>query len=274
MAVLRQANNIHCQHWGWPGEPVARHPIPVSPTAADHREICMHLDYLHFVFDSGSIFRANPRRATTGELLPAPLQLVKGCCSCSFLHIVPIFCTQMDQISRLLAGRGGLLRARGGANGLGVLGGGVRAAAASLQHRRNLNLHEYQSMHLLKEFNIKTPMFSAAYSPEEAFAATTQLQRQHPGHVIVKAQVLAGGRGLGHFKENGFQGGVHSCKTPEEAADVARKMLGHTLVTKQTGAEGKPCNVVLVCEQFPVKKEMYLAMLLDRGSGGPMLIGR
>lgn len=180
----------------------------------------------------------------------------------------------MDQIARLLAGKGGLLRARGGANGLGVLGGGVRAAAAYLQHRRNLNLHEYQSMHLMKEFNIKTPMFSPAYSPEEALAATAQLQQQHPGHsVIVKAQVLAGGRGLGHFKENGFQGGVHSCKTPEEAADVARKMLGNTLVTKQTGAEGKPCSVVLVCEQFPIKKEMYLAMLLDRGSGGPMLIG-
>ncbi|OEH75593.1 succinate-coenzyme a beta subunit [Cyclospora cayetanensis] len=183
--------------------------------------------------------------------------------------------TQMQPLIRLVGGGGSFLRARRwGSPSLGALGAGHRAAGVCLQQQRYLNLHEYQSMHLLQQFQIQTPSFSAAHTPEEVFAAAEQLQQQNPGRpVIVKAQVLAGGRGLGHFAENGFKGGVHSCQTAEDAKEVAKNMLGHTLVTKQTGATGKPCNVVLVCEQFKVKREMYLAMLLDRTSGGPMLIG-
>lgn len=72
--------------------------------------------------------------------------------------------------------------------------------------------------------------------------------------VVVKSQVLAGGRGKGTFA-NGFQGGVHIVKTPEEAADMTSKMIGNQLITKQTGKEGKPCHKVLLAECVNVKKE-------------------
>ncbi|KAL8440780.1 hypothetical protein Emag_007736 [Eimeria magna] len=142
-------------------------------------------------------------------------------------------------------------------------------------------------MELMKKYDINIPAFKAARTPDEAFAAAQQLQQQlqqqqqqqevggacSAAPLIVKAQVLAGGRGLGHFKENQFKGGVHTCSSPEEAARLAEAMLQKTLVTKQTGEEGKPCNVVLICERFNVNRELYLALLLDRGSRGPMLVG-
>jgi len=89
---------------------------------------------------------------------------------------------------------------------------------------------------------------------------------------VVKSQVLAGGRGLGHFKENGFQGGVHIVNK-SEVGDVADKMLGKTLVTKQTGETGKPNNMLLLAEKFQIANEKYFAILMDRGSGGPVMIG-
>jgi len=87
-----------------------------------------------------------------------------------------------------------------------------------------------------------------------------------------KSQVLAGGRGLGHFKENGFQGGVHIVPKGK-VAETAEKMIGKTLVTKQTGAEGKPNNTLLLAEKVSIKTEKYFAILMDRGSGGPLMIG-
>lgn len=91
------------------------------------------------------------------------------------------------------------------------------------------------------------------------------------GDAVIKAQVLAGGRGKGHF-DNGFVGGVHLTGTVQEALDVAGKMLGHHLITKQTGDRGKPCNKVLVTERVYLRKEAYFAILLDRESGGPVMI--
>jgi len=67
-------------------------------------------------------------------------------------------------------------------------------------------------------------------------------------------EVLAGGRGKGTFA-NGFQGGVHIVKTPQEASDITKKMIGNKLITKQTGSEGKPCNKVMLAECVKVKKE-------------------
>lgn len=151
------------------------------------------------------------------------------------------------------------------------------SAALRLQ-RRALHLHEYQSMQLLRDFGAPTPRFAPARSPEEVREATEKLQLEQCdpslSDVVVKAQVLAGGRGLGHFKENGFRGGVHVCKDAAAAAEAASQMIGFSLVTKQSGPEGKPCHVVLVCERLKVLKEMYLAVLLDRVSGGPVVIGR
>merc|ERR1719473_74090 len=91
--------------------------------------------------------------------------------------------------------------------------------------------------------------------------------------VVVKSQVLAGGRGLGHVKENGFQGGVHVAKDKNHALELGEKMMGNTLVTKQTGAEGKPINTLLLVEKFGIVSEKYFAILMDRSSGGPLVIG-
>lgn len=130
-------------------------------------------------------------------------------------------------------------------------------------------------MALLRDRSIPTPAYRAAHTPEEARAAAAEMQQGDPSReFVVKAQVLAGGRGLGRFKENGFQGGVHGVRTPEEAATIAEKMLGNTLQTKQTGERGRICNVVALAEKMKVKREMYFAILLDRASGGPILIGR
>merc|ERR1712019_262734 len=80
------------------------------------------------------------------------------------------------------------------------------------------------------------------------------------------------GRGLGYFKENNFQGGVHIVPK-DKVAEVADKMLGKTLITKQTGAEGKPNNTLLIAEKVSIASEKYFAILMDRGSGGPLMIG-
>merc|ERR1711935_1240029 len=85
--------------------------------------------------------------------------------------------------------------------------------------------------------------------------------------------VLAGGRGLGHFVNPPLQGGVHILDSAAKVGEYAKKMLGNTLVTKQTGAAGKPVNFLLLSEKFQIKRERYFAILMDRASGGPVLIG-
>lgn len=131
---------------------------------------------------------------------------------------------------------------------------------------RNLHLHEGYSLELLKNFGVTTPRFSLANTAEEASSAAKQLGDA----VAVKAQVLAGGRGKGHF-ENGFQGGVHVVPQAE-VAEIAKNMIGHKLITKQTGASGRPCNMVVVMEKMNVIHEYYFAILMDRAAQGPMLI--
>jgi succinyl-CoA synthetase beta subunit len=84
--------------------------------------------------------------------------------------------------------------------------------------------------------------------------------------------VLGGGRGLGYFKENNFHGGVHICKSPEEVQEVAEKMCGKTLVTKQSGEIGFPCNCVYVVERVDIEREYYLSLILDRKEEGPVFI--
>ncbi len=85
----------------------------------------------------------------------------------------------------------------------------------------------------------------------------------------MKSQILAGGRGLGKFT-NGLQGGVHLCSAAE-APELAKKMLGGTLVTKQTGPAGKPVNTLLIAKKLKLVKEMYFAILLDRATAGSRL---
>eukprot|EP00922_Rhytidocystis_sp_ex-Travisia-forbesii_P003321 GHVS01004860.1.p1 GENE.GHVS01004860.1~~GHVS01004860.1.p1 ORF type:complete len:542 (+),score=113.42 GHVS01004860.1:166-1626(+) len=136
---------------------------------------------------------------------------------------------------------------------------------------RYLHLHEAYSQAILSEYGVACPNGSLAATAREAGHCATQLGEDID--YVVKAQVLAGGRGLGHFAENGFQGGVHVCTSAAQVKEVAAKMLGNHLVTKQTGEQGKLCKNVLVCERFYLRREKYLALLMDRNSGGPLLIG-
>ncbi|ORY94159.1 hypothetical protein BCR43DRAFT_495970 [Syncephalastrum racemosum] len=141
-------------------------------------------------------------------------------------------------------------------------------APAQQQQKRFLNIHEYMSVDLLRKYGINAPKGQVAKTPEEAFEIAKRLGSDD---LVIKAQVLAGGRGKGTF-DNGFKGGVKTFSTPEEAKSLAEKMLGHKLVTKQTGAAGKPCNAVYICERKYARNEYYFAILMDRKSAGPVVV--
>ena len=134
--------------------------------------------------------------------------------------------------------------------------------------RERMNIHEYQARDLFEKFGVATPRGNVASTPEEAEAVARQLGTDK---IVIKAQIHAGGRGKGTFT-NGFQGGVHVCKTPEEIKCVAAKMLGQTLVTHQTGAAGRLVSKVFVAEAKAIEKELYIAILLDRASSTPVII--
>lgn len=141
----------------------------------------------------------------------------------------------------------------------------LRAASGT----RFLNLHEYQSQELLRQAGVKVPRGVDVSSRDEALSAAKSLGDDTD--IVVKAQVLAGGRGLGTFA-NGFKGGVHICYDVEKAADIASKMIGQHLVTKQTGAEGRLCSKALVTERLYIRREMYFAITYDRESSGPVIV--
>jgi succinyl-CoA synthetase beta subunit len=146
-------------------------------------------------------------------------------------------------------------------------------APRTLKHQvRWLNLHEYQSLEVFSKFGVAVPKGMVAKTAEEA---ETIAAKEFAGEdVVVKSQVLAGGRGLGHFKESGLQGGVFIVSEgPAKVKEYASQMIGNTLVTKQTGEAGKPCNTLLLAEKFTISRERYFAILMDRSSGGPVLIG-
>src|SRR4051812_35163540 len=131
-----------------------------------------------------------------------------------------------------------------------------------------MNIHEYQAKELLQKFGVATPPGKAARTPDEAEQAARELGTED---LVVKAQIHAGGRGKGTFK-NGFKGGVKLCKSPAEAREFASKMLGETLVTHQTGPSGKVVNTVLVAKSVEIAREVYFAILVDRGTGAPMIV--
>ena len=131
-----------------------------------------------------------------------------------------------------------------------------------------MNVHEYQAKELFVKFGVPTSPGRVARTPEDAEAAAREL---HSDQVMVKSQIHAGGRGKGTFK-SGFKGGVHMAKTPAEVREFASKMLGETLVTHQTGPEGKQVNQVLIAQAVDIAKEYYLAILMDRATGAPMVI--
>jgi succinyl-CoA synthetase beta subunit len=129
-----------------------------------------------------------------------------------------------------------------------------------------MNVHEYQAKELLARQGIPVPAGYAALSVEGAAEAAEKL----PGPLwIVKAQIHAGGRGKGRFKELGSEakGGVRLARSVDEVRSNAAEMLGKTLVTIQTGAEGKQVNRLYVTDGVDIAKEYYLALLVDRSSG-------
>lgn len=129
-----------------------------------------------------------------------------------------------------------------------------------------MNIHEYQAKELLAKFGVPVPVGFAAMSVEEAVAATQKL----PGPLyVVKAQIHAGGRGKGKFKELGpdAKGGVRLARTADEVRAAAADMLGNTLVTIQTGDAGKQVNRLYVTDGVDIDKEFYLALLVNRASG-------
>ena len=131
-----------------------------------------------------------------------------------------------------------------------------------------MNIHEYQAKELLEKFGVATTRGRVASTADEAEKIATEIA---PAEIVVKAQVHAGGRGKGTFA-NGFKGGVQIVKTAEEARDVAGKMLGQTLVTHQTGPEGRLVNKVLVAESAHIARENYFAILVDRATGTPLVV--
>lgn len=136
------------------------------------------------------------------------------------------------------------------------------------QGLRNLNLHEYQSQQLMRQAGINVPRGIDVASRSAALDAAKSIGGSN---IVVKAQVLAGGRGRGTFK-NGFKSGVHMCDNAESAADTANRMIGQYLVTKQTGERGRLCSRVLITERIDVAREMYFAILYDRSTQGPVIV--
>src|SRR5579875_2368432 len=125
-----------------------------------------------------------------------------------------------------------------------------------------MNIHEYQAKDLLRGFGVAVLEGHVAWTPDEAVAVAARLS----GPVyVVKAQIHAGGRGAGRFKDDPKgKGGVRLVKSPEDAAKEAAAMLGHVLVTKQTGAKGREVKRIYVEEGCDIKRELYLGMLIDR----------
>src|SRR5439155_26548650 len=118
-----------------------------------------------------------------------------------------------------------------------------------------MKIHEYQAKTILAKYNVPVPRGHVATSTAEAEAAAKAIG----GSVVVKAQIHAGGRGKG--------GGVKVAQNSAEAAKIAEQILGMTLITHQTGPEGRVVQRVLVEETLPIDKELYLGIVLDRAAG-------
>jgi len=119
-----------------------------------------------------------------------------------------------------------------------------------------MKIHEYQAKAILKKFGVAVPRGEIADDRDQAIVAAKNLFDSGAGGVVVKAQIHAGGRGKG--------GGVKIAKSVEEAGELASKILGMTLVTHQTGPEGRVVRRLLIEETLPIEREHYLGIVIDR----------
>ena len=131
-----------------------------------------------------------------------------------------------------------------------------------------MNIHEYQAKALLEKFGVPSPKGAPASSVADFESALAGLPE---GPTMVKSQIHAGGRGKGVFTD-GFKGGVKYCRSKAEARETAGKMLGNTLVTAQTGPAGRKVQTVYFTVASDIRKEYYLAILLDRASSRPVIV--
>jgi succinyl-CoA synthetase beta subunit len=127
-----------------------------------------------------------------------------------------------------------------------------------------MKIHEYQAKAILKKYGVAVPRGEMAENRDQAEAAARALFDSGASGVVVKAQIHAGGRGKG--------GGVKIAKSIEEASDLASKMLGMTLVTHQTGPEGRVVRRLLVEETLPIERELYLGIVIDRAEAKPVFM--
>jgi succinyl-CoA synthetase beta subunit len=131
-----------------------------------------------------------------------------------------------------------------------------------------MNIHEYQAKALFEKYGVAVPKGVAARSAAEFESALAALP---DGPVVVKSQIHAGGRGKGTFTD-GFKGGVKFAKTKADALDYANKMFNNTLVTIQTGPAGRKVQTIYFTQASDIKKEYYLAILLDRATSRPVIV--
>jgi succinyl-CoA synthetase beta subunit len=128
----------------------------------------------------------------------------------------------------------------------------------------DMKIHEYQAKTLLRKYGVAVPRGEMAETPEQAEATAKNLFAAGVTGVVVKAQIQAGGRGKG--------GGVKIAQSIEEATEIARKILGMTLVTHQTGPEGRRVRSVLIEETLPIEKELYVGVVIDRSEAKPVFM--
>ena len=134
-----------------------------------------------------------------------------------------------------------------------------------------MNIHEYQAKQLLAQYGVAVPAGAPCKTVDEAKAAAEKLFAAGHTLAVIKSQIHAGGRGKGTFT-HGFQGGVKLAKSVADAVNFADNMLGKTLVTKQTGPDGRVVSTIIVAAAEDIKKEFYLAVLLDRATSTPLIM--
>ncbi|CAH8838237.1 unnamed protein product [Trichobilharzia szidati] len=130
------------------------------------------------------------------------------------------------------------------------------------------NVLEFQCKKLMSDFGINVQRFVMVQNQDEINKTKDTFKVKE---YVVKAQIPAGGRGMGVFK-NGFKGGVHLTKDPDHMANIVSKMLGNHLITKQTTPSGILVNQVMVAEALDIQRETYFAILMDRGSNSPIMV--
>jgi succinyl-CoA synthetase beta subunit len=143
-----------------------------------------------------------------------------------------------------------------------------------ISQARCLNLHEYQSKELMRQNGLTVQKFATVGNADQVDRVLGDQQSElfNCDEYVVKAQVLAGGRGKGHFLNSKLKGGVKLTREKSAVKAFCGQMLNDWLVTAQTGSEGELVRKLMIAEALDIEKELYLAIVLDRDAGGPLLV--